>query len=67
VLCRETHTLLDEMAEATLDGTRKDRMEFLVTVPLLIIDDFGMRKLHLTAAEELLEIIMRAMNGPAPC
>jgi len=31
----------------------------LVTVPLLIIDDFGTRKLPLTAAEELLEIIMR--------
>jgi DNA replication protein DnaC len=28
-------------------------------VPLLIIDDLGMRKLPLTAAEELLEIIMR--------
>jgi len=28
-------------------------------VPLLIIDDFGMRKLPLTAAEDLLEIIMR--------
>jgi DNA replication protein DnaC len=27
-------------------------------VPLLIIDDLGMRKLPLTAAEELLEIIM---------
>ena len=31
----------------------------LVSVPLLIIDDFGMRKLPLTAAEDLLEIIMR--------
>ena len=34
-------------------------MEFLVTVPLLSIDDLGMRRLLLTAAEELLEIIMR--------
>jgi DNA replication protein DnaC len=59
VLYRETHTLLDELAEATLDGTRKECMEFLETVPLLIIDDLGMRKLPLTAAEELLEIIMR--------
>jgi DNA replication protein DnaC len=41
VLYRETHTLLDELAEATLDGTRKEQMEFLVTVPLLIIDDLG--------------------------
>ena len=33
VLYRETHTLLDELAEATLDGTRKEHTEFLVTVP----------------------------------
>ena len=59
VLYRETHALLDDLADATLDGTRKEHMEFLVTVPLLIIDDLGMRKLPLTAAEELLEIIMR--------
>jgi DNA replication protein DnaC len=59
VLYRETHALLDELAEATLDGTHKEHMEFLATVPLLIIDDLGMRKLPLTAAEELLEIIMR--------
>jgi DNA replication protein DnaC len=59
LLYRETHTLLDDLAEATLDGTRKEHMEFLVTVPLLILDDLGMRKLPLTAAEELLEIIMR--------
>jgi DNA replication protein DnaC len=41
------------------NGTRKDYMESISTVPLLIIDDFGMRKLPLTAAEDLLEIIMR--------
>jgi len=76
VLYRETHTLLDELAEATLDGTRKEFLESLVTVPLLILDDFGMRKLPLTAAEELLELIMRryerasrlaTSNRPAPC
>lgn len=59
VLYRETHTLLEELAEASVDGTRKQHIESLVTVPLLIIDDLGMRKLSLTAAEELLEIIMR--------
>ena len=31
----------------------------LATVPLLIIDDLGMRKLPHTAAEDLLEVIMR--------
>src|SRR6266571_1002886 len=44
---------------ATLDGTRKQHMDLLATVPLLIIDDLGMRKLPPTAAEELLEIVMR--------
>jgi len=59
VLYRQTHTLLDEIAEATIDGSRKQYMELLATVPLLIIDDLGMRKLPSTAAEDLLEIVMR--------
>ncbi len=59
VLYRETHILLDDLAEAVTDGTRREFMESLTSVPLLIIDDFGMRKLPLTAAEDLLEIIMR--------
>jgi DNA replication protein DnaC len=59
VLYRETHVLLDELAEAVIDGTRKQFMETLTMVPLLIVDDFGMRKLPHTAAEDLLEIIMR--------
>jgi DNA replication protein DnaC len=59
VLYRETHVLLDDLSEAVVDGTRKQFMETLTTVPLLIIDDFGMRKLPLTAAEDLLEIVMR--------
>jgi DNA replication protein DnaC len=46
-------------ADAVLDGTRKQYMELITTVPLLIIDDFGMRKLPQTAAEDLLEIVMR--------
>ena len=59
MLYRETHILLDELADAVADGTRKEYMESVATVPLLIIDDFGMRKLPHTAAEDLLEIIMR--------
>lgn len=59
VLYRETHVLLDDLAEAVAGGTRKEFMETLTTAPLLIIDDFGMRKLPLTAAEDLLEIVMR--------
>ena len=59
VLYRETHILLDELADAIADGTRKEYMDSVATAPLLIIDDFGMRKLPHTAAEDLLEIIMR--------
>ena len=59
VFYRETHILLDELADAVAEGKRKQYLESLATVPLLIIDDFGMRKLPLTAAEDLLEIVMR--------
>jgi DNA replication protein DnaC len=59
VTYREAHTLLDEIAEAAVDGTRKALVTELATVPLLIIDDLGMRKLPHTAAEDLLELIMR--------
>jgi DNA replication protein DnaC len=59
VLYREAHVLLDELAEATLDGTRKERIGELSAIPLLVIDDLGMRKLPATAAEDLLEIVMR--------
>ena len=59
VLYREAHVLLEELTDATLDGTRKDVIADFSTVPLLIIDDLGMRKLPATAAEDLLEVIMR--------
>jgi DNA replication protein DnaC len=55
----EAHGLLDELAEASVDGTRREKMTELATVPLLIIDDLGMRKLPATAAEDLLELVMR--------
>lgn len=56
---REAHVLLEEIADATLDGTRKEYIDDVATVALLIIDDLGMRKLPTTAAEDLLEVIMR--------
>jgi len=59
VTYRETRKLLDDLAEATIDGTRRECMESFVSAPLLIIDDLGMRKLPMTAAEDLLEIVMR--------
>src|SRR5881397_1748747 len=59
VLYREAHILLDELADAALAGTRRDRMAKLAAVPLLIIDDLAMRKLPATAAEDLLELVQR--------
>ena len=59
VLYREAHVLLEEIVDATIDGTRKDCMDDLATAPLLVIDDLGMRKLPASAAEDLLELVMR--------
>jgi DNA replication protein DnaC len=59
VIYREAHLLIEDLADATLAGTRKDLLTELATVPLLIVDDLGMRKLPHTAAEDLLELIMR--------
>jgi hypothetical protein len=38
VLYRETHILLEELAEAVVDGSRKQYMESIASVPLLLID-----------------------------
>jgi DNA replication protein DnaC len=59
VIYREAHTLLEDLADATLAGPRKVYRTELASVPRLIIDDLGMRKLAHTAAEDLLELIMR--------
>ena len=59
VVYREAHVLLEELADVTLDGERKAYTVKLTKVPLLIIDDLGMRKLTHTAGEDLLEVVMR--------
>ena len=59
VVYREAHGLIVEIADATIDGTRKAYLADLTSVPLLIVDDLGMRKLPHTAAEDLLELVMR--------
>jgi DNA replication protein DnaC len=59
VLYREAHGLLDELADAQLAGTRKQFLAQVSTVPLLLIDDLGMRRLPHTGAEDLLEIAIR--------
>ena len=59
VLYREAHGLVDELADAQLAGTRKSYLAQVSAVPLLVIDDLGMKRLPHTAAEDLLEIVMR--------
>ena len=61
VLYREAHILhRRDRRRRRIDGTRKRlHRRILATVPLLIIDDLGMRKLPPTAAEDLLELVMR--------
>lgn len=59
VLYREAFQIVEELADAALDGERKKKVAELAAVPLLIIDDLGMRKLPATAAEDLLELVMR--------
>jgi DNA replication protein DnaC len=59
VLYREAHVLFEELVLAEATGERADLVATLTEVPLLIIDDLGMRKLPASAAEDLLEIVMR--------
>jgi DNA replication protein DnaC len=51
--------LLEDLTHAMLNGTRKAVLTELGTVPLLFVDDLGVRKLPPTTPEELLEPIMR--------
>lgn len=59
VVYREAHVLLAQLAEASVEGNRAEQIALLAAAPLLIIDDLGMRKLPATAAEDLLELVMR--------
>ena len=59
VLYREAHSLFDELLLANALGKRAETIAMYSDIPLLIIDDLGMRKLQANAAEDLLEIVMR--------
>jgi DNA replication protein DnaC len=59
VLYREAHRLFEDLVLAEATGERPTEISRLVEIPLLIIDDLGMRKLPGSAAEDLLEIVMR--------
>ena len=67
MIYREAHLLLEEIAEAALDGNRKEHMELLATVPLLIIDDLGMRKLGPQQEKSSWRSSCVVTNAPAHC
>ena len=59
VIYREAHRLFEDLMLASVSGKRTSAIAKLNEVPLLIIDDLGMRKLPASAAEDLLELVMR--------
>ncbi len=59
VLVRSTFDLAQDFAEAEATGERRDLVKRLTHVDLLILEDFGMKKLGPAAAEDLLEIFVR--------
>jgi DNA replication protein DnaC len=64
VLYRETHTLINNLADAAIDGTRKQQMELFATVPLLIIDDLGMRNYRPAPPKIYSRLLCAATNAP---
>ncbi len=62
---RSIFDLLEEMAEAQALGARRELIRRLTQPHLLIIDEFGMRNLPATAAEDLLEIFHRRYHRSA--
>lgn len=59
VLVRSTFDLVQDFAEAEATGERRELVAKLSRTDLLILEDFGMRKLRATAAEDLLEVFVR--------
>ena len=58
-LIRSSFDLAQDFAEAEATGERRELVAQLTRVDLLVLEDFGMRKLGPTAAEDLLEIFVR--------
>ena len=58
-LVRSAFDLCQDFVEAEALGQRKDFVQTLTKVDLLIIEDFGMKRLGSSAAEDLLEVFVR--------
>jgi DNA replication protein DnaC len=59
VLLRNVFDLIQDFAEAEATGQRRDWVQTLTRIDLLVLEDFGMKKLGPTAAEDLLEVVVR--------
>ena len=58
-LIKNTFDLAGDFAEAEASGSRRELVARLSRVDLLILEDFGMKRLRAQAAEDLLEIFIR--------
>ena len=58
-LVRSTFDLAADFAEADATGLRRELVQQLTRVDLLVLEDFGMKTLGATAAEDLLEVFVR--------
>jgi DNA replication protein DnaC len=58
-LIRSVFDLAQDFAEADATGERRQLVQRLVQVDLLVLEDFGMKRLGPNAAEDLLEIFVR--------
>jgi DNA replication protein DnaC len=56
---RSAFDLSEDLAEAAATGARKELVQQLTRVDLLVIEDLGMRRLPGTAAEDILEVFTR--------
>ena len=59
VLVRSTFDLAGDFAQAEASGRRRELVAQLTGVDLLVLEDFGMKKLGANAAEDLLEVFVR--------
>jgi DNA replication protein DnaC len=59
VIVKSLFVLADELIDADATGARRELVQQLSEVDLLILEDFGMKTLRASAAEDLLDIIMR--------
>lgn len=57
VLCYRTHKLFEWIQGGKGDGSHKRRVEKIIKIPLLILDDFGLQSMTVPEQEDLYEVI----------